>query len=95
LVKKYIKSLFKPFKTLEQLFITTKDKSNPMFGQGVYQIPFSCGQSYIGQFGRYFKAYLKEYITDTSHNQISRSTIAEESFKSKHLIFFDQTKIIS
>jgi hypothetical protein len=95
LAKKNIKTVFKPHKTLKQLFRTTKDKSDPMLGPGVYQIPCSCGKSYIGQTGRTFKARLKEHIVDTTHNRISKSAIVEHSFKSKHLIFFDQTKILA
>jgi hypothetical protein len=59
LAKKNIKTLFKPYKTLKQLFRTAKDKSDPMLGPRVYQIPFSCGKYYIGQTGRSFKAVLK------------------------------------
>jgi hypothetical protein len=75
LAKKNIKTLFKPHKTLKQLFRTTKDKFDPMLGQGVYKIPCSCGKSYIGQTGRSFKSHLKEHIVDTFHNHISKSTI--------------------
>jgi predicted GIY-YIG superfamily endonuclease len=80
---------------LKQLFCTTKDKSDPMLGPGVYQIPCSYGKSYIGQTGRSFKARLKEHIVDTTHNHISKSVIVEHSHKSKHLICFDQTKILA
>jgi hypothetical protein len=59
LAKKNIKNLFKPFKTLKQLFRIAKDKYDPMLGQGVYQIPCSYGKSYIGQTSRYFKAISK------------------------------------
>jgi predicted GIY-YIG superfamily endonuclease len=95
LAKKNIKTLFKPYKTMKQLFRTAKDKSDPMLGQGVYQIPCSYGKLYIGQTSRSFKARLKEHIADTFHNQISKSAIAEHSFNSKHLICFDQTKILA
>jgi hypothetical protein len=95
LTKKNIKTMFKPYKTLKQLFRSAKDKSDPMLGPGVYQIPCSCGKYYIGQTGRSFQACLKEHIVDTTHNRISKSTISEHSFNSKHLIFFDQTKILA
>jgi hypothetical protein len=95
LAKKNIKTLFKPHKTLKHLFRTAKDKSDPMLSQGVYQIPCSCGKSYIGQTGRSIKTRLKEHIADTLHNHISKSTIAEHSHTSKHLICFDQAKILA
>jgi hypothetical protein len=68
LAKKNIKTIFKPFKTLKQLFRSAKDKTDPMLGLGVYQIPFSCRKSYIGQTGRTFKAQIKEHIVDTTYN---------------------------
>jgi hypothetical protein len=72
-----------------------KEKSDPILGQGVYHIPFSCGKSYIFQIGISFKSHLKEHIVDTYHNHISKSTIAKHSHNSKHLICFDKTKILA
>ena len=93
--KKNIKTHFKPYKTLKHHFRTTKDKLDLMVGPAVYQIPFSCGKYYIGQTGRSFKSHLKEHIVETNHNLITKSMIYEHSYKSKHLICFDQTKIIA
>jgi hypothetical protein len=95
LAKKNIKTIFKPFKTLKQSFRFAKDKSDPMIGPRVYQIPCTSGKSYIGQTGRSFKARLKEHITVTTHNHISKSTIVEHSFNSKHLIHFEETIILT
>ena len=50
--------------------------------------------SYIGQTVSSIKAPLKEHIADTSHNSISKSPIHEHSHNSKHLVCFDQTKIL-
>jgi hypothetical protein len=82
LAEENIKIIFKPYKTLKQLFKTAKDKSDPMLGQGIYQIVYSCGKSYIGQTSKSFKTYLKEHIVDTLHNRISKSTIVERSYNS-------------
>jgi hypothetical protein len=92
LAKKNIKTVFKPYKTHKQLFRTAKDKSHPMLGLGVYQIPCSRGKYYIGQTGRSFKSRIKEYIADTTYNKISKSTIVEHSFKSKNLFFVTKLK---
>ena len=48
LIKKNIKTVFKPLKTLKQSFTSVKDKINPLQQSGVYKIPCSCGTSYIG-----------------------------------------------
>jgi len=66
-----------------------------MLGPRVYQIPYSCGKSYIGQTSRTFKSRLKEHISVTTYNQISKLAIIEHSFTSKHLIFFDEKKILA
>ena len=72
-----------------------KDKINPLQQSGVYKIPCSCGTSYIGQTGRTFEERIKEHITDTNHNRIVKSALAEHSSKSKHLIHFNQTQILA
>ena len=54
-----------------------------------------CGKSYIGQTGRSIHDRLKEHITNTNHKRLSKSTIVDHSFKSNHLICFDQTKILA
>ena len=95
LIKKNIKTIFKPHKTLKQLFRRAKDKSNPFLSQGVYQIPCSCGKTYIGQTCRSIQTHLKEHINDTNHNPVNKYAIVEHSFKSKHHICFDQTKILA
>jgi len=95
IAKKNIKIVFKPYKTLNQWFRFAKDKTNLMLNPGVYQIPCSCGKSYIVQAGRYFEARLQEHIFDTTHNHTSKYVIVEHPFNSKHLICFDQTKILA
>jgi hypothetical protein len=66
-----------------------------MLGLEFYQIPHPYDKSYIVQTRGSFKACLKEHIVGTTHNSISKSTIVEHYFKSKHLFFFDQTKILA
>ena len=95
LIKKNIKTVFKPIKTLKQSFTSVKDKINPLQQSGVYKIICSCGTSYIEQTDRSFEARIKEHIVDTNHNHIAKSTIAEHSSKSKHLIHFDQTQFLA
>ena len=74
---------------------SAKDKSKTFLSKGVYQIPYSCGKTYIEQTCRSIQTRLKENIVDTNHNRVNKFAIVEHSFKSKHHIFFDQTKILS
>ena len=85
----------KSLNTLKQSFTSVKDKIKPLQQSGVYKIPCFCGTSFIGQTGQSFEAKIKEQIVDTNHNHISKSSIAEHSSKSKHLIHFDQTQILA
>jgi hypothetical protein len=57
--KKNIKTLFKGYKILKQLFRTTKDESDSMLGLGIYKIPCSYDKSFIDQTDRSFKSCLK------------------------------------
>jgi hypothetical protein len=41
------------------------------------------------------KPALEKHIADTFHNNNSKSTIAEHSHNSKHLIFLDQSIILT
>lgn len=66
-----------------------------MSSSGVYEIPCSYGMSYIGKIGRSFKAQLKEHMADNFHNYIEKSEIAEQYHSTKHLISFDNTKILA
>jgi hypothetical protein len=50
--KSKIKIVFIPYKTLKNSFRIAKDKFNPILCEGVYQIPLSCGKSYIGKTNR-------------------------------------------
>jgi hypothetical protein len=84
-----IKNIFEAYKSLKQVFKIAKDKYDPILGQGVSQIPYSCGKSYIGQTRRSFKAHLKEHVIDTKTIPISKSTIFEHSQNYKHLILFE------
>ena len=71
------------------------DENHPMLGPRVYEIPYSCGKSYIGKIGRSFKDQLKEHMTNAYHNRIYISTIVEHFHNSRHLICFDKTSILA
>ena len=43
---------------------------------------------------RSIQSRLKEKIVDTNHSPISKSSIGKHSLKSKHHIYFDQTKVL-
>ena len=79
LIKKNIKTVFKPLKTLKQSFTSLKDKINPLQQSGVYKISCSCGTLYIKQIAWSFEERLKEHIEDINHNHITKYAIAKQS----------------
>lgn len=93
--KRNIKTPLKPQRTLIQLFKMAKDTNYHMLSSGVYEIPFSCGMSYMGQIGRSFKTHLKEHMDDTYHNWIIIFVIVKHSHNTKHLICFNKSKILT
>jgi len=80
---------------MKQLFQKVKDPVEPMLNQGVYQILCSYGKCYIGQIGRSIHTCLKEHIAYTNHSRLAKSVIVEHSHYYKHLICFNQTKILA
>ena len=58
--------------------MSAKDKSNPFLYQGVYQIPYSCGKTYIGQTGRSIQIHLKEHIPDTNQTRLKEYILLQE-----------------
>jgi hypothetical protein len=67
LAKKNIKTVFKPYKTLKQIFRTTKDKHDPMLGPGFTKFLAPVENLHWPKW-RTFKDMLKEHIVDTTHN---------------------------
>jgi hypothetical protein len=63
--------------------------------KGVYSIPCSCGKVYIGETGRSMKIRLKEHNVDIKWNRTHKSSLAEHSLKTSHLVCLENAKIIA
>jgi len=64
-MRKYdIKTVFNANIKIESSFGNSKDKIPGMQTPGVYEIPCSCGKSYIGQTGRAIEIRIKEHEKD-------------------------------
>jgi len=50
--KHNIQTIFKPPKKIGQILTNPKDQRPPLSSAGVYEIPCSCRQVYIGETGR-------------------------------------------
>ncbi|KAJ7326747.1 hypothetical protein JRQ81_016506, partial [Phrynocephalus forsythii] len=72
-----------------------KDKRNPLTIGGVYQIPCSCGQVYIGTTEHKIQTRIKEHERHCRLKQPEKSAIAEHTLKQTgHEILFQDTELL-
>ena len=65
--KKNIETTFSPPNCLRNMLDKAKDPIDPMLKKGVYSIPCSCDEEYIGETGRSIKTRMKEHYADIKH----------------------------
>jgi len=67
-MRKYdIKTVFNTNTKIESLFWSPKDKIPEMLTPRIYEIPCSCGKSYIGQTRRATEIQIKEHEKDVDY----------------------------
>lgn len=92
--KHSIKTVFKPPSKIKDFLRPAKDKI-PLSTPGVYEIPCSCGDVYIGETKRLISTRVKEHIRSTKNEDIEKSAVALHSHNTKHSIEFDKTRVIA
>jgi len=98
-LKKYdIDSIFRPPAKIKQLLRSPKDHI-PWSRPGVYEVPCSCGKSYIGETKRSLSIRLNEHIKAIMKNQVTKSAICEHLAyalpEEHHEILFHKAKLLS
>ena len=93
--KKDIKTFFRPTSTIKSLLKSVKDLIHPHQFKGVYEIPCSCGKSYIGETGKSFKQRIKEHGADLRLNRCHTSALVKHANKTKHQLCLENTNILS
>ena len=74
---------------------SAKDKRDPLTTAGVYQIPCSCGQVYIGTTKRSIHTRIKEHERHCRLKQLEKSAVAEHALKqAEHEILFQNTEVL-
>ena len=93
--KQDIKVSNKPTRTLQQEFLSPKDRPETEKKTNViYKIRCKdCSWSYIGETGRCFETRKKEHIRNVKQN-IAGSNIASHSWINDHIINFEDGKVI-
>ena len=96
LLKKHsLQTVFKPTTKIQQMLQSAKDKKDPLTTAGVYQIPCSCGQVYIGTRKRSIHTRIKEHERYCRLKQLEKSAIAEPALKQAgHEILFQKTEVL-
>jgi hypothetical protein len=73
---------------------SAKDKLHQGLYEGIYQVPCSCGKSYIGETCRALDVRMKEHFRATKNGQHKLSAISEHAWTPGHDIKFDEAKVI-
>nr|XP_012149152.1 PREDICTED: uncharacterized protein LOC105663622 [Megachile rotundata] len=92
--KHNIKIVFTTHTKIGQLFTSPKDLQPQLSTPGVYKIPCSCGQVYIGKTGRSVNTRLKEHDRCTRLGYI-QSAVVEHQITTGHKILFDKTEVLA
>ena len=87
--------MFTPPNSVRTLLDKAKDLVDPKNHKGVYKIPRSCGEAYIGETRRSIETRLKEHSVDLRYDRIKNSTIAEHSHNTKHHIYLENSKVLT
>ena len=96
LLKKHqIKTIYKPTHKLQDSLRSAKDSRDPKTCGGVYHIPCSCGDVYIGTTKRSANTRIKEHKRHCHLRYTERSAVAQHMVKNpEHKIAFDDTELI-
>ncbi len=92
--KKNINVAFTPINTIRNMIDSGKDRIDPKQQKGVYSIPCSRGNEYIGEAGRSVGIRFKEHITDIARNRTWKSSLSEHAFSSSYYICMENAKIV-
>ena len=87
-----IKTIHRPTKKIKEMLRSAKDKRHPHSSAGVYEIPCSCGQVYIGTTKRSIATRLKEH---SRLGQTGKSSLVEHSLLPGHDIHYSDTNVLS
>ena len=93
--KHNIRTIYKPPKKIGQILKNPKDPRPPLSSAGVYRIPCSCGQVYIGETGRMVNLRIKEHQRDVRLKHVTQSALSEHNVETGHQILFDQATTIT
>ena len=90
-----IRAIFRTTSTLHQQLTRVKDIDPILKRSGVlYEVPCSCGMSYIGETKRCLETRLKEHQAATRRGEIEKSAIAEHAWNHNHPPQWEETRVL-
>ena len=89
-----VRTIYNAPHKLARYLRSEKDRLPELDSPGVYEIPCSCGRSYVGESGRSVNHRLQEHIRQCKLNQPDKSAVAEHAMKFHHEVLFDETKVL-
>nr|XP_012137516.1 PREDICTED: uncharacterized protein LOC105662086 [Megachile rotundata] len=92
--KHNIRTVFTTHTKIGQLLTSPKDPQPQLSTPGVYKIPCSCDQVYIGETGRSVYTRRKEHERCARLGYI-QSAVAEHQITTGHKILFDKTEVLA
>ena len=96
LKKHGIRTIYKPTRKIHEHLNSAKDKRDPTTSCGIYRIPCSCDQVYIGTTKRSINTRIAEHKRHCCLLQSEKSSVAEHALENpEHKIIFDETEVLS
>jgi hypothetical protein len=85
---------FKPVRKIKDSLASVKDKIEPLQKEGVYRVPCTCGEVYVGQTRRNIYTRIQEHKQALKKLEQNKSAIAEHSIKRDHIIDWENAKLL-
>ncbi|KAJ8947675.1 hypothetical protein NQ318_009559 [Aromia moschata] len=98
LSKKNIGVRFRTVKKIQQVLPSNKDPVPRILqlSEGVYELKYTCGKSYIGQTGRSIQCRIKEHQPHTRLGNTDKSAIAEHvHINENHKIDYENVRVLN
>lgn len=90
-----IKTIFKPTRKIREHLRSAKDRQDHLSAAGVYSIPCSCGQVYVGTTKRSVNTRISEHKRCCRLGHTDKSAVAEHALQEgDHRIRFEDTKVL-
>ena len=92
----HVRVIFKSGRTLRSVLTKVKDTLlAEKQSKVVYQIPCSCGKTYIGETTRRLETRMKEHQDACCRGMLEKSVVAEHAWEHHHPIHWGGTKVIN